>query len=997
MNSRSLKLLLFLFPCALLWTFASNARAEDVDFDNQIAPLIASKCLDCHSSREPEGNLDLSSKKSAFKGGDSGIVLSPGHLSESYLWDRIANHEMPPKHPLNGEEKRLFKRWIESGANWGTDPIDPYAFTTDTRAGYDWWSLQPLKKVKAPNGTEHPIDAFIRHRLKGHNLSPSTRADRRTLIRRLSLDLIGLPPTPEEVEAFIADDSPNAYEKVVDRLLASPHYGERWARHWLDLARFGESQGFERDKLRDNAWPYRDWVIDAFNADLPYDEFTRLQIAGDVLHSGDADGIRATGFLVAGAYDEVGQSQQSAAMRAIVRQDEMEDYVGTVGQTFLGLTINCARCHDHKFDPITQTEYYRLASALSGVRHGERPYQTPETEQQIQQVRIELLKRNRLIKNTLEPIRKQILTEKNPDAKNTNIPQPIGRWTFDENLQDDIGSLHGTLHGGAKVENGQLILNGKDAYVSTASLPISLTAKTLEVWVQLDNLDQRGGGAISLQDTAGNLFDAVVFGERDPKHWMAGSNSFARTQSFQGTPETQANKELVHVAIAYREDGTIHGYRNGEPYGKPYSSKGPISFSAGQSQVVFGLRHGTAAGGNRMLAGRIEQAQLYDRALSTEEIAKTARLGNFVTRSQILARLSKQQRDQFTQWETEAEQLRKQFNTLKTRRVYAVSPRQPAVSHVLLRGNPASPAEEVTPGGIASLQTVSADFNLPADAPEAERRKELVDWITNARNPLFARVIVNRLWHYHFGRGIVESPNDFGFNGSRPTHPELLDYLARSLIDRNWSLKAIHKLIVTSETYCQSSKPNPAAMEVDAGNQWLWRFSPQRLEAEVVRDAMLRVTGKLNPQMGGPSYRNFETFNRNSQFYIMKDKEGPEYHRRTIYRMWVRSGRNQLLDALDCPDPSTTTPDRAVTTTPTQSLSLLNNSFVLRMAEAFAERIQAGGSERTVDQVETMYRLALQRRPTSEELQMTTPFVEEHGLSALARILFNTNEFLFAE
>ncbi|MBD3673398.1 MAG: DUF1549 domain-containing protein, partial [Planctomycetaceae bacterium] len=644
MNSRHSKLSYYLIAFALALAFISNAKAADVDFDQQIAPLITSKCLDCHSSREPEGNLNLSSKKAAFAGGDSGGVISPGQLTESYLWNRISNDEMPPKHPLTAKEKQLFKKWIESGAKWGTDPIDPFAFTTDSRAGYDWWSLQPLRDVQSADSTSHPIDAFVRKQLKKHRLSPSPRADRRTLIRRLSFDLVGLPPTTDEVEAFIADDSPNAYEKLVDRLLSSPHYGERWARHWLDLARFGESQGFERDKLRDNAWPYRDWVINALNNDMPYDRFTRLQLAGDILHPNDANAITATGFLVAGAYDEVGQSQQSAAMRAVVRQDEMEDYVGTVGQTFLGLTVNCARCHDHKFDPITQAEYYRLASALSGVRHGERPYRTEEIEEQIRSSQQQLVRTQSQIEALLAPVREQILAARKAGTKIENIPQPIARWTFDENLRDEIGSLHGTLHGGAKLEDGQLILNGRDAYVSTSPLPMSLTAKTLEAWVKLDNLDQRGGGVISVQDTAGNLFDAIVFGEREPKHWMAGSNSFVRTQSFQGTPETEADEELVHVAIVYREDGTIQGYRNGESYGKPYQSQGPVTFAAEQSQVVFGLRHGTAAGGNRMLAGRVEQAELYDRALTSEEVSQTAGLFHIVTRSQLVQKLTDEQK-----------------------------------------------------------------------------------------------------------------------------------------------------------------------------------------------------------------------------------------------------------------------------------------------------------------------------------------------------------------
>lgn len=981
----------------LFLSMISSLSAAEINFDKQVAPLFASKCLDCHNSREAKGNLDLSTKKNAFAGGDSGVVLTAGNIKESYLWDRIADDEMPPKHPLSADEKQILKQWISEGARWGADPIDPFAFTTDSRAGYDWWALQPLRVKQSSPAAGHPVDTFVREKMDPQGVKQSPPVNKRTLIRRLSFDLIGLPPTPAEVESFMNDNSPEAYKTLVNRLLASPHYGERWARHWLDLARFGESQGFERDKIRNNAWPYRDWVINAFNDDMPYDQFARLQLAGDVLHPGDADALTATGFLVAGAYDEVGQSQQSLAMRAVVRQDELEDYIGTVGQTFLGLTINCARCHDHKFDPITQVEYYRLASALSGIRHGERPLKTKEMQQQIQLAQQELKQIRSSISGLLDPVREQILAERKSAVKLKNLPQPISRWTFENDLRDEIGTLHGTAHGGAKLDNGKLIVNGTDAYVSTATLPVSLTAKTLEAWVQLDNLTQRGGGVISLQDSAGNLFDAIVFGEKTPGHWMAGSNSFARTKSFNGRPDEEADKQLLHVAIVYDNEGNIQGYRNGVPYGKPYQSDGPVMFSAGQAQLVFGLRHGISAGGNRTLAGKIEQAQLYDRALSTEEIAQTAGLFNILTRPQLLAKLSETQKQQLTEWETAAIHLTEEIKSLSSRRVYAVTPRQPEVSHLLLRGNTGTPAEVVTPGGIASLQTVSAEFELSADASEAERRKELAEWITSDRNPLFARVIVNRLWHYHFGRGLVASPNDFGFNGARPTHPQLLDFLAQYLIDQNWSLKAVHKLIVTSDTYRQSSKPRPDMMKIDAGNQWLWRYSPQRLEAEVVRDAMLRVTGTLNPQMGGPSYRNFETFNHNSQFYVMKDKTGPEYHRRTIYRMWVRSGRNQLLDALDCPDPSTTTPNRAVTTTPTQSLSLLNNSFVLRMADELATRIVNEQHTTTASKVTAAYQWALQREPNPKELTLAVPFVEEHGLPALGRILFNTNEFLFAE
>jgi hypothetical protein len=348
----------------LIAVLARTSLAAPPDFDSHVAPLLAAHCLDCHSGPEPKGELDLSRAALAMKGGENGAVIVVGDAKHSPLWERVAADEMPPKKPLTNEQKQVLREWIATGAKWGTDPIDPYRVTTSVRAGYDWWSLQPIKA--APND----IDGFVRAKLAEASLSLSPPADRRTLIRRLSFDLTGLPPSPEEVEAFVNDRSPQAYEKVVDRLLQSPHYGERWARHWLDVAHFGESDGFEFDRMRPNAWPYRDWVIEVLNRDLPYDEFARLQVAGDVLRPEDPAAITAAGFLIHGAHDAL--MPAGDAMRQMMRQDELEDVVGLVGQTFLGLTVHCARCHDHKFDPIRTEDYYRLASSLAGVRRGDR-------------------------------------------------------------------------------------------------------------------------------------------------------------------------------------------------------------------------------------------------------------------------------------------------------------------------------------------------------------------------------------------------------------------------------------------------------------------------------------------------------------------------------------------------------------------------------------------------------------------------------------------------
>jgi len=823
---------------------AAPPAAKRTQFDRDIAPLLAKRCLDCHSGTEPKGGLDLSQQKTAIKGGDSGKALVRGNAAKSLLWRRIRDNEMPPKKPLPKAERELLQRWIDAGATWGTGRIDPFRFTTDSRAGYDWWTLQPVKCPPVPSvdssfrthdpTPRNPVDAFILRKLKQLKLSPSPPADRLTLIRRLKYDLLGLPPTPDEIDAFLNDRSPNAYEKLVDRYLASPQYGERWARHWLDVARFGESQGFERDKLRGNSWRYRDWVVAAFNRDMPYDEFARLQIAGDVLRPGKPQAVVATGFLVAGPWDEVGQSQQSAAMKAVVRQDELEDYVSTVGQAFLGLTIHCARCHDHKFDPIRQEEYYRLTAALGGVRHGERNIGNLPT-------RREADVRKAALQTRLESLQKRLAAV---DSIPVTAPRPVGR----------VSNPSGTA-----------------------------------------SQNQRNTDGLETRPTADRRRDALRF-------------------------------EIAQL----------------------------------QSQLV--------------------------------------RWGEM--------------------------------------KAYAVAPKAPGKAYLLNRGNPADKVRVVKPGGVASLSGVKAEFGLAADADDADRRAKLAAWIADRNNPLFARVIVNRLWHYHFGRGLVDTPSDFGFNGGRPSHPELLDWLAAELIgtrdsvgrifnpsDRGprrvqdsdglkirpteqrtaWSLKHIQRLIVTSATYRQSSRiPNPQStipnpQSVDAGNRFLWRMSPRRLEAEVVRDAMLQMSGRLNTGIGGPGFYDFTTFTSNSQFYKMRDPAGYTFHRRSLYRTWVRSGRNRFLDVFDCPDPSTKTPKRAVTMTPVQSLALLNNSFVLRMSDRFAERIRREVGNDVTKQVRRCWRIAYGRLPDETELRRTVPFAKEHGLPALCRVVFNSNEFLFAD
>jgi len=991
------------------------------DFDRDVAPLLIKNCLGCHSGGQPKGGLDLTSLQNAATGGESGVAIVPGDLDKSLVWARIDADEMPPKKPLSDDAKLTIRRWIEGGAKWGKRPLEPPTKVAETRAGSDWWALQPLHRPDVPKldneaHLTNPIDIFVMRKLREHGLTPSPPAPPKTIFRRWHFDLIGLPPTPEEIFEFEKSSrgSPDATSttaateaattNAVDRLLRSPHFGERWGRHWLDVVRFGESQGFERDKIRPNSWYYRDWVINAINNDMPYDEFTRQQIAGDVFPADDSKGpdskgpdvnaVIATGFLVAGPWDEVGQSQRSPVMKAIVRQDEIEDYVGTISQTFLGLTVNCARCHDHKFDPITQKEYYQLASAVGGVRHGSRNVISNEARQRAAALQQSIRETEDRI-STLESLVRNRLLDRAGDALPPRV-RPIARWDFEENTNDSIGKAHATQHPKAKIVDGRLVLNGETGYAATHPVDVRLREKTLEAWVKLDNLEQRGGAAISVH-TPNGIFDAIVFGERENGKWMSGSDFFKRTKDLDAPIEEKANSEFTHMAAAYHDDGTIAVYRNGKPYGSPYPSTGPFEFNPGEWYLLFGLRTGGPSA-PRQLRGQLEAAQLYDRALSEKEVLTSFECEKeAITHDRILKSLTAEERTQHDALKQQVGQLHEQLKRHQPFSIYAVSPKKAETAHLLLRGNPATPGTAVAPGGVAAIQGPNADFGLAEDASDGDRRRGLATWITNGKNPLFARVIVNRLWHHHFGVGLVETPNDFGFNGGRPSHPELLDWLAAELVESGWRLKHIHRLIVTSSTYRQSSGFRADCAAVDAENRLLWRKSPSRMEAEVLRDSILSVSGQLNPQIGGGPYRDFETFTFNTQFYTPIDPDTPDAYRRTVYRTWVRSGRNYLLDAFDCPDPSTTAPQRAVTTTPIQSLALMNGSFVLRMSERFAERVASDVGDDPAQQVERAIQLAFGRSPTAKETETLGSFSTKHGLDALCRVLLNSNEFIHVD
>ncbi|MFM8890942.1 MAG: DUF1553 domain-containing protein, partial [Planctomycetia bacterium] len=574
-------------------------------------------------------------------------------------------------------------------------------------------------------------------------------------------------------------------------------------------------------------------------------------------------------------------------------------------------------------------------------------------------------------------------------------PTPLVRFAFDEPASAAING--GSLHGEAKIAGGRLVLSRRaNSYFESAVIPRTIREKTLEAWVSLSDLDQGGGAPISIERTADRDFDAIVFGERQRRKWVPGSGNFRRTRDLVAPEETATPDRLVHVAIAYHGDGSIATYRDGEPYGSPYMPQPLAIYEEGSARVLLGLRHHGAANG--FLDGSIASAALYDRALSAEEVAASYRSGGrSIPRDEVLAALDATERAGHAAAAARIKEIEGELASAKTALAvsYAGVRVQPPVARVLARGDVKSPGDVVAPGVPAAVSGPSAEVALAADSAEAVRRLRFADWLADPANPLPARVMANRVWQFHFGTGLVTTPSDFGAAGSLPTHPDLLDWLAGRFIDDGFRVKSLHRLIVRSAAYRQASAAHPQGLAADADNALVWRYAPRRLEAEAVRDAMLSVSGLLNLEMGGPSFRPFTTTSFNATFYHPSDSAEPAYNRRTVYRMNVNSGKDPLLDVFDCPDPSVKTPRRGVTITPLQSLSLMNNAFVQRQAAALAARALAAAPDDTEAAVQAAYRLALQRAATPAETARGAAAVRDRGLVGLCWALLNSTEFVY--
>ncbi len=902
--------------CALL-ILASVSAAAPVDFVRDVRPIFEKHCTECHGEKKQKSGLRLDIKSEALRGGDEHTPdIIPGKAKESPLIQLVTTDDkderMPPKGKgLSAAEIATLTAWVDEGAVW-PDGVDLVKLE-DKR---DHWSFKLIAVTRVGDS----IDDFIRAKLAEHSLALSPEADRTTWLRRVSFDLTGLPPTPEQVAAFASDTNSNAHERVVDALLASPRYGERWAQHWLDVVRYADTHGFEVNTERPNAWPYRDYVIDALNRDTPYDRFIREQIAGDALGQ-DA----ATGFLVTASVLLPGQIGKDEVSKRLARQDSLDEIVVNIGQTFLGLSVGCARCHDHKFDPIPQRDYYAMQAFVAGVEYGDRSLRTPEAEA----ARTEA----KQLKSQLAEIDKK-LARFVPLAKSgTTRPMVDAR------------------------EN-------KDRFAPVKATRVRFTIRdtnSLEPCIDELAIFDSAGENIALSASVTSSGDTVVADRHELRFVNDGnygnSRSWMSNEKGRGWLEVEFNGEHTIERVVWGRD------REGK--------------FADRLATSYVIETGDASGQWRVVADS-DDRQRFDKrdkrqpafstkGLSTDEAADAARLLD--EKRPLEAKLQ----------HAEAAQ-----------NVFAGKFRAPDGIHLLNRGDPEQPKDEVVPAVLSSL----GDVKLPKETAEQQRRLALAEWIASAQNPLTARVMVNRIWQGHFGTGLVETASDFGNSGMKPTHPELLDWLAQEFIRSGWSVKHMHKLIVLSATFRQSARHDEGAADKDADARLLWRFPSRRLEAETIRDSMLAVSARLDLKMYGRGFDLFDKRGGLSGFTPVESFTGDGL-RRMIYAHKVRREREAVFGAFDCPDAGQSTARRRESTTPIQALNLFNSRFTLEQADTFAARVKKEAGDGIATQIHRAYQLALSREPSAAELADIEPVARQFGVATLCRALFNSNEFLF--
>lgn len=957
-------------------------------FQDQVAKIFSSRCLSCHNDEDRQGDFSLQSKSSLL---DSGYVLA-GDEANSHLLEvitpRAGKAQMPKNaEPLSTAQIAVIRQWIRDGARWtGNERLSPLVVQD-----FQWWSYLPVAARNVPSldssWIRNPVDAFVLNRLNLQGLAPAPEAERTTLIRRLYFDLIGLPPTPEQVKAFVSDSDPLAYENLVERLLSSRHYGERWARHWLDVVKYADTCGYDKDKLRANAWPYRDYVIRSFNEDKPYGRFVREQIAGDVLYPGTRDGVLGLGFLAAGPWDFIGHVEvpESKIDGKVARNLDRDDMVSNALNTFCSLTIQCARCHHHKFDPITQENYYSLQALFAAVDRAERPY---DVEQQVAARRQELQQRVAQIRARL-------------DAWQAELRQAGGNEL--ESLERQIADMKASQELKRPPAYGYHSQIAPDSEVSKwveVDLGQTQFIKAVELLPCHDDYAGIGAGfgfpiRFLIQVFDGEGREVFVEDRTKQDHSQVG----LAPVTVAGVDVRGRRVRVTATKLAARSNDFI--FALAELIVRDQEAK---NIALGQSVKAFDSIEAPVRWSSKNLTdgkwprmGRPEDAG---------RLAKAA-----AERDALLTRLETPERMELRKTlKAEQQRLQRAVDQLPPQKwVYAAATHfkpqgnfrptlgQPRPIHVLHRGDVQKP-KQVAPPGVLPLSN-DQSWLLDPSLSEGERRAQLAHWLTDLQHPLVWRSIVNRVWQYHFGRGIVATPNDFGRMGALPTHPDLLDWLVLEFQANGQSLKWLHRLLVTSSTYRQSSRHEAAHARIDGNNQYLWRMNRRRMSAEEIRDSILSVSGTLDTTMGGPGFYLFElekTEHSPHYEYHKFDPTDPTTHRRSIYRFIVRSQPDPWMTTLDCADSSQSTARRSETLTALQALSLMNNRFNLVMAENFAARLRHERQD-VSGQVSRAWELVTQRELRPTERADLIEYAELHGLENLCRLLFNLSEFLYLD
>ncbi|MGV3660488.1 MAG: PSD1 and planctomycete cytochrome C domain-containing protein [Prosthecobacter sp.] len=951
----------------LLVLFLSSRLVQAVDFNRDVRPVLAQHCFACHGMDEQarKGKLRLDLRESAVGKGKSGeTAIVPGKVEESEFIRRIfssdEDEQMPPPHTkkvISDKEKAILKAWVADGAKYEQH-----------------WAYVPPKQAPLPRQDIHPIDAFIRARLEKEGLQPSPEADRHTLARRLYLDLTGLPPTPGEADAFVNDTSANAYDKLVDSLLGSKHYGERWARRWLDLARYADTNGFEKDRPR-QIWPYRDWVVQALNADMPFDQFSIKQLAGDMLPNATPDDLIATGFHRNTMLNEEGGIDPNE-----YRFYAMVDRVGVTGTTWMGLTMNCCQCHTHKYDPILHTDFYRTMALLNNANEPAYNIPTPEVEAQqkahaekIAKMEAELPAKFPGGKAAMESRFAGWLEGESHRASHWQVIQPTAMKTTMPHLEQQAD---GFILGSGDISKS-------DVYDLNLKAPIQgVRAIRIEV-ASHPSLPNNGPGLTYYEGPIGGFFLSELQTFQNSQRVK-----IARAQATNDAEEDRINdqaaaKPKAKGKAAERKktnnaSATLDGEMSsgwqvlgglGQQHAAVFHFEQPVDFTSGVDlKMLFEKHFACPLGHFRISVTTSDHATTTDHPADIEE---------------MLAEAVPQNRDRLLRHylETAAEMKQAAAPLLAARRnpprgqpTLVMSERpasNPRVTHRYHRGEYLSPKEEVTPGVPAFLPS------LPQNAPAS--RLTFAQWLFAPENPLTARVTVNRQWQAFFGRGLVKSLEDFGYQSEAPSHPELLDWLATDLMKQGWSMKKLHRLIVTSATYKQSSRITPELAQKDAANVLLARGARFRLDAEIIRDSSLKAAGVLSAKMGGPGVYPPQPVSVTTEGTYGKfewaTSEGEDRYRRTLYTFMKRTAPFAMSTTFDAPTGESCLARREVSNSPLQALTLLNDSMFMEAAQAMAKQVMAESPDDDT-RLQSIFRRCATRPAAEDEVGMLKAFLQ---------------------